>query len=66
LHKATAVELAEWQAQAITGRSAFDDLDQFDARALVLMLERVAEPELRHVIAVALLSKLRALGVADK
>jgi hypothetical protein len=66
LHKATAVELAEWQAQAITGRSAFDDLDQFDARALVLMLERVAEPDMRHVIAVALLSKLRALGVDDK
>lgn len=65
LHRLTALELAEMQA-ALEGGSVFTDADTFTVRAMVQMLDSNANEELRHVIAVALKSRLDKLGVLDK
>jgi|GEM_PF-1786612 len=65
LHRLTALELAEMQA-AVEGGSVFNDADTFTVRAMVQMLDSNGNPELRHVIAVALKSRLERLGVLDK
>lgn len=65
IHRMSAVELAEAQAGAV-GETAFTDLDTFDVQAFTVMLERCNDPQLRHVLAVGLRSKLKSLGVLDK
>lgn len=65
LHKLTAVELAEAQANA-AGGTAFDDLEKFDVQAFVQVLARCGDRQVRECFAVALQTKLRSLGVLDK
>ena len=65
IHKLTAVELAEAQANA-AGETAFTDADTFDVNAFVEILARCDNHDLRQTFAVALKTKLRRLGVLDK
>jgi len=65
LHKLSAVELAEQQAQAV-GQSAFDDLDRVDCNSLCVLLEKTNDPAMRNMLSTAFRSKLRLLGVLDK
>jgi len=65
VHRLTAVELAEAMAQA-EGSTAFTDLDVFDCNAFVEILARCSDHDMRSTFAVALKTKLRALGVLDK
>ncbi|MFN0199328.1 MAG: hypothetical protein ACKVT0_21470 [Planctomycetaceae bacterium] len=64
IHKMSAIELAEAQAGKV-GETAFTDLDTFDVQAFTVMIERCDDHQLRHVLAVGLRSKLKALGVLD-
>ncbi len=65
LHKMTAVELAEGQANA-AGESIFHDLQTFDVNACVCVLASCDDPQMRRTFATALKTKLRSLGVLDK
>lgn len=62
LHKLSAVELAEMQANQ-AGKTSFADLDAIDTRSLVTMMELSGDPSVRNYFAVALLAKLRRAGV---
>lgn len=62
IHRLSAVELAEAQAGK-AGETAFTDLDTFDIQAFTVMLERCDDPQLRHVLAVALRTKLKQAGL---
>ncbi len=61
LHKMTALErqsaLMEQQ-----GDEFITDLDQYDVEQLVLMLEQMENQDVRHVLRIALISKLRQAG----
>ena len=67
IHKMTAIELAEQQAQAL-GESVFQDSDQVDCKSLIGVLagRNGQDPEFRSMICVALATKLRTLGVLDR
>lgn len=65
VHRMSAVELAELQANA-AGSTAFSDLAVFDCCAYVELLARTADPDVRRTLATALKTRLRQLEVLDK
>lgn len=60
LHKLTAAELVEMQAR-VSGESGFSDLDAFDVNAVIEILARCNDENMRRVFAVALKAKLRQI-----
>lgn len=61
VHKMTAVEVQALENEQ-AGRPAFHDLDTFGVEQLVLLMEGAEQSAMRHVIRVALVSKLREAG----